>query len=77
MASSCTSVRLSLDVHLICDNYGMSKHAQGKTRLAVRARIHLNVTPTCTAWLNQVESSFALITTRTIRRGSFDSVADL
>lgn len=66
-----------LDVHLICDNYGTHKHARVKTWLARRPRFHLHFTPTYSSWLNQVERWFALITTQAIRRGSFDSVADL
>ena len=34
-------------------------------------------TPTCSSWLNQVERWFALITNRSIRGGSFQSVNDL
>lgn len=66
-----------LDVHLICDNYGTHRHARVKAWLARRARFHLHFTPTYSSWLNQVERWFALITTQAIRRGSFDSVADL
>ena len=66
-----------LDVHLICDNYGTHKHARVKNWLARRPRFHLHFTPTYSSWLNQVERWFALITTQAIRRGSFDSVADL
>ncbi len=66
-----------LDVHLICDNYGTHKHARVKAWLARRPRFHLHFTPTYSSWLNQVERWFALITTQAIRRGSFNSVADL
>ena len=66
-----------LDVHLICDNYGTHKHARVKAWLARRPRFHLHFTPTYSSWLNQVERWFALITNQAIRRGSFDSVADL
>jgi transposase len=66
-----------LDVHLIRDNYGTHRHARVKTWLARRPRFHLHFTPTYSSWLNQVERWFALITTQAIRRGSFDSVADL
>ena len=45
--------------------------------LARRSRFHLHFTPTYSSWLNQVERWFGLITQRAIRRGSFDSVADL
>jgi transposase len=37
----------------------------------------MHFTPTYSSWLNQVERWFGLITQRAIRRGSFDSVADL
>lgn len=67
----------SLDVHLICDNYGTHKHARVKAWLARRPRFHLHHTPTYSSWLNQVERWFALITNQAIRRGSFDSVTDL
>lgn len=66
-----------LDVHLICDNYGTHRRARVKAWLARRPRFHLHFTPTYSSWLNQVERWFALITTQAIRRGSFDSVADL
>ena len=66
-----------LDVHLIVDNYGTHKHAKVRAWLARRPRFHLHYTPTYASWLNQVERWFALITQRTIRRGSFDSVAEL
>ncbi|PWB81817.1 MAG: hypothetical protein C3F08_01130 [Candidatus Methylomirabilota bacterium] len=48
-----------------------------KAWLARRPRFHLHFTPTYSSSLNQVERWFALITTQAIRRGSFDSVADL
>jgi hypothetical protein len=44
---------------------------------ARRPRWHIHFTPTYASWLNQVERFFARITQRAIRRGSFDSTADL
>jgi putative transposase len=72
-----SNVPAHLDVHLIVDNYGTHKHAKVKTWLARRRRFHAHYTPTYACWLNQVERWFGLITQRTIRRGSFDSVRDL
>jgi putative transposase len=66
-----------LEIHLICDNYGTHKHAKVRAWLARRPRFHLHHTPTYSSWLNQVERWFALITQQAIRRGSFESVADL
>jgi putative transposase len=71
------NVPASLDVHLVCGNYGTHKHARVKAWLARRPRFHLHFTPTYSSWLNQVERWFALITNQAIRRGSFDSVTDL
>lgn len=71
------NVPAQLDVHLICDNYSTHKHARVRAWLARRPRFHLHHTPTYSSWLNQVERWFALITNQAIRRGSFDSVADL
>jgi putative transposase len=45
--------------------------------LAARPRFHLRFTPTYASWLNQVERSFALLSQRQIRRGSFVSPNDL
>jgi len=67
----------ALDVHLVVDNYATHKHPKVRAWLARRSRFHLHFTPTYSSWLNQVERWFGLITQRAIRRGSFDSVADL
>ena len=40
-------------------------------------RYHLHFTPMSASWLNQVERFFATITTRRIRRGTFESVPAL
>jgi putative transposase len=71
------SVPAQLDVHLIVDNYGTHKHPRIKAWLARRARFHIHYTPTYASWLNQVEIWFGQITRKAIRRGSFQSVADL
>ena len=71
------NVPAQLDVHLVVDNYATHKHPKVRTWLARRPRRHIHFTPTYASWLNQVERFFALITQRAIRRGSFDSTADL
>ena len=72
-----TNVPEHLDVHLIVDNDATHKHPRVRGWLAPRPRFHLRFTPTYRSWLNQVERWFGIITQRAIRRGSFDSVADL
>lgn len=66
-----------LDLHLILDNYGTHKHPAVKAWLADKPRFHFHFIPTSSSWLNQVERFFAQITTRRIRRGTFNSVDDL
>jgi hypothetical protein len=39
--------------------------------LAKRPRYHLHFTPTSASWLNLVDSWFALLTARQLRRGAF------
>jgi len=65
-----------LDVHLIVDNYATRKHAKVKAWLARRPRYHMNCTPACASWINQVERWFGIITQQAIRRGSFSSVKE-
>ena len=66
-----------LDIHLVLDNYATHKHPKVQAWLAKRPRYHLHFTPTSASWLNQVERWFGLISQRAIKRGSFDSVAQL
>ena len=66
-----------LDLHLILDNYATHKTAEVRRWLAAHPRFHLHFTPTSASWLNLVERFFAEITDKRIRRGAFDSVAEL
>ena len=66
-----------LDLHLVVDNYATHKHPKARVWLARRPRFHLHFTPTSASWLNQVERWFGLISQRAIKRGSFNSVAQL
>jgi len=67
----------TLDLHLIADNYATHKHPTVKAWLAKHPRFHMHFTPTSASWLNQVERFFGLITEKRIRRGVFQSVAEL
>jgi len=66
-----------LDLHLILDNYATHKTAEVRRWLKAHPRFHLHFTPTSASWLNLVERFFAEITEQRIRRGVFNSVADL
>jgi transposase len=65
------------ELHLICDNYGTHNHPAVRQWLAAHPRFQLHFTPTSASWLNLVERWFGLISQQAIRRGSFDSVAQL
>jgi putative transposase len=71
------AVPADLAIHVILDNYATHKHPKVKAWLAARPRWHLHFIPTYSSWLNLVERFFALISDKTIRRGSFRSVRDL
>jgi transposase len=71
------SVRTTLDIHLVLDNYGTHKTPEVKAWLAKHPRFYLHFTPTSASWLNLVERFFAEITMKRIRRGAFASVAEL
>jgi transposase len=66
-----------VQLHVVCDNYATHKHPTVKAWLARNPRITLHFTPTSGSWLNLVEIFFGIITRQAIRRGTFDSVADL
>lgn len=66
-----------LDLHLIVDNYATHKTPAVKRWLKAHPRFHLHFTPTSASWLNMVERFFAEITRNRIRRGAFESAAEL
>jgi len=71
------SVPPDLDVHLVLDNASTHKAPLIRAWLAKRPRFHLHFTPTSGSWLNLVETWFALLTARQLRRGVFRSTAEL
>ena len=48
----------TLDIHVICDNYGTHKTPAIKAWLGRHPRFHLHFTPTGSSWINQVERWF-------------------
>jgi len=66
-----------LEIHLILDNYATHTHPNVGAWLAKHPRFHLHFTPTSSSWLNMIESFFAQLTNKAIRRGAFGSVPDL
>ena len=66
-----------LQVHVILDNYATHSHPDVEAWLAKHPRFHLHFPPTSSSWLNLVERWFRDLTDKRLRRGSFNSVADL
>jgi transposase len=64
-------------IHAIVDNYAAHKRPNVMKWLARHSRWTFHFTPTSASWLNAVEGFFSTITRRKIRRGVFQSVADL
>jgi transposase len=64
-------------VHVILDNYATHKHPKVLAWLSRHPRFVFHFTPTSCSWLNAVETFFATLTKRRLRRGLFRSIVDL
>jgi len=64
-------------VHVILDNYAAHKHPKVIAWLGRHPRFVFHFTPTSCSWLNAVETFFATLTKRRLRRGVFRSVVEL
>jgi transposase len=64
-------------VHAILDNYGTYKHPKALAWLERHPRWTFHFTPTSCSWLNAVETFFAKLARRRLRRGSFASLVAL
>jgi transposase len=67
----------AVSLHLILDNYGTHGHERVRRWLGRHPRFVLHFIPTSSSWLNLVERWFAELSQKTVRRGTFRSVADL
>src|SRR4051794_24836274 len=64
-------------VHVILDNYAAHKQPKVLAWLARHPRFTFHFTPTSCSWFNAVETFFATLTKRRLKRGVFRSVVDL
>jgi transposase len=64
-------------VHVILDNYATHKHPKVLAWLSRHPRFVFHFTPTSCSWLNAVETFFAALTKRRLRRGVFGSIVEL
>jgi transposase len=64
-------------VHCILDNYATHKHPKVLAWLGRHPRWTFHFTPTSCSWLNAVETFFAKLSRRRLRRGTFPSLVAL
>ncbi len=64
-------------LHVILDNSSTHKTPAVNAWLAAHPRVRVHFTPTGASWLNMVEAWFSILTRKSIRRGSFDTVRAL
>jgi transposase len=65
------------ELHVILDNSSTHTTPAVQTWLAAHARVHFHFTPTGASWLNLVEAWFSILTRKSVRRGSFETVRAL
>jgi len=64
-------------VHVIVDNYAAHKHPKVLEWIENHPRFVFHFTPTSASWLNAVESFFAKLTKKRLRRSVFRSLQEL
>ena len=65
------------DLHVLLDNSSTHKTPNVRAWLEAHPRVHFHFTPTGASWLNMVEAWFSILTRKSVRRGSFDTVCAL
>jgi transposase len=65
------------DLHVVLDNSSTHKTPAVLAWLEAHPRVHFHFTPTGASWLNMVEAWFSILTRKSVRRGSFDTVKSL
>ena len=64
-------------LHVVLDNSSTHKTPHVRGWLKAHPNIQFHFTPTSASWLNMIEAWFGILTRKSVRRGSFDSVKDL
>jgi transposase len=65
------------DLHAVLDNSSTHTTPAVQKWLAAHPRIHFHFTPKGASWLNMVEAWFGILTRKSVRRGSFETVTGL
>jgi transposase len=64
-------------LHVILDNSSTHSTPAVQAWLAVHPQVHFHFTPKGASWLNMVEAWFSILTRKSVRRGSFETVRAL
>jgi transposase len=65
------------DLHIVLDNSSTHGTPAVQAWLAAHPRVQFHFTPKGASWLNMVEAWFSVLTRKSVRRGSFDTVRAL
>jgi len=65
------------ELHVILDNSSTHSTPEIRQWLQAHPNIQFHFTPTGASWLNMIEAWFGILTRKSVRRGSFDSVKGL
>ena len=65
------------ELHVVLDNSSTHGTPAVEAWLAAHPRVHFHFTPKGASWLNMVEAWFSVLTRKSVRRGSFDTVRTL
>ena len=65
------------ELHIVLDNSSTHTTPEIQSWLSRHTRVHFHFTPTGASWMNMVETWFSILTRQQVRRGSYDSVAEL
>ena len=65
------------DLHVVLDNSSTHSTPAVRDWLQAHPRVHFHFTPKGASWMNLVEAWFSVLTRKSIRRGSFDTVRQL
>src|SRR5499427_10762955 len=65
------------ELHVILDNSSTHRTPAVQAWRARHPRVQFHFTPTGASWLNMVEAWFSILTRKSVRRGSFDTVRAL
>jgi len=72
-----TQVYRGRALHVILDNSSTHSTPAVQAWLAAHPQVHFHFTPKGASWLNMVEAWFSILTRKSVRRGSFETVRAL